>query len=136
MYIGTTPERRDIYENRAKRWLDNTSIEIYTVDSSGELLFTSKKDKTYFNHPRLHQYTFKQEGSQVMKDPSVAEKNSMIKAFRHFKKDFENYEIVFKITGKYFIPTFEKVVDFPKNVDLVFQYRTDTQGQNTEVPCD
>ena len=45
MYIGTKPERRAIYEDRAKRWLDNTSIDIYTVDSSGELLFTSEKDK-------------------------------------------------------------------------------------------
>jgi hypothetical protein len=133
MYIGTKPERRAIYENRAKKWLDNTSIDIYTVDSSGELLFTSDTDKKYFNHPRLHQYTFKQKGSQVMHGPSVAEKNSMIKAFKHFKKDFEKYEIVFKITGKYFIPTFEKVVDFPEKVDMVFQYRRDTHGQNTEV---
>lgn len=139
MYIGEQKERREIYENRIKRWLDNTNIDLYTVDSSNNYLFYDKKTNlptsNYFFNPRLHQYAFDQGTGFKNGNPSVPERNSMLKAIKKFEKEFKKYDIVFKITGKYFIPNFEKIIlkaNIPK-VEIVFQKRTDTNGQNTEI---
>jgi len=138
MYIGDTIERREIYENRIKRWLDETSgINFYIVDSSNNYLFFDKKTQTatspYYFNPRLFQFSFKQKSGFKDGNPSVPERDSMLKALKHFWKDFKKYDIVFKITGKYFIPHFDKLVKFNKDSDIILQNRTDTNGQNTEV---
>jgi hypothetical protein len=138
MYIGDTIERREIYENRIKRWLDETSgINFYIVDSSNNYLFFDKKTQTatspYYFNPRLFQFAFKQKSGFKDGNPSVPERDSMLKALKHFWKDFKKYDIVFKITGKYFIPHFDKLVKFNKDSDIILQNRTDTNGQNTEV---
>jgi len=141
MYIGDTKERRDVYENRIARWLDeSTGIDLYTVDSSGKELFLDDKTNLitsphYFD-PRLHQFSFKQPSAFQSGNPSMPEKRAMLKAIKHFKKEFSTYDIIFKITGKYFIPNFVNLIKFntiPKDIDIVFQYRQETHGQNTEV---
>ena len=141
MYIGEQKERRDVYENRVKRWLDETScIDFYTTDSSNNYLFfdkkTGKPTSHYYNDPRLHQFAFQQDNKFQSGNPSVPERNALLKALEHFKNEFQKYRIVFKITGKYFIPNFDKLIKFesiPKDTQIVFQSRTDTNGQNTEV---
>lgn len=141
MYIGDTKERRDIYENRIGRWLEESKdIDLYTTDSSNNYLFfdkmTGKATSKHFYDPRLHQFAFQQKKGFQSGNPSVPERNAMLEALEHFNKEFKQYDIVFKITGKYFIPHFDEKINFdniPKGTQIVFQNRTDTAGQNTEV---
>lgn len=141
MYIGDTKDRRDVYENRIARWLEESrDIDLYTVDSSNNYLFFDKKTNTatskHFYDPRLHQFAFQQKKGFQSGNPSVPERNSMMEALDYFHKDFKKYDIVFKITGKYFIPHFDETINFdsiPKGTNVVVQNRRDTHGQNSEV---
>ena len=94
MYIGEQKERRDVYENRVKRWLDETScIDFYTTDSSNNYLFfdkkTGKPTSHYYNDPRLHQFAFQQDNKFQSGNPSVPERNALLKALEHFKNEFQ-----------------------------------------------
>ena len=123
MYVKNNPE---IYEKRVHKWLNNTNLDIYIVDSSG--IGINQK------HERLRQYIFEQESEFSNYSVSVCEKNSILKAIEYFEEDFLKYNIVFKITGKYFIPDFEEIItQIPENIEVVLQKLTITHGQNTEI---
>jgi len=124
MYIG--PEelgRRSMYETSVLNWLSKTSFEIFVVESSGQYIRQ--------NHPRLHQYSFQQESKFVDYDPCFQERNSILKAFDYFN-GFSKFDIIFKITGKYFLETLE-LVNIPKDTQLILQNLTQNQGQNVEI---
>lgn len=131
MYIGGNDKKRKIYLHRINRWLNETSFDIYTVESSGELL--------NINHPRLKQFVFIQEDNKEdsIKGPTIFERNSILKAFNNFKNDFKKYDIIFKITAKYFIPSLESLIKHIKpDTELLFQNRHRNilyKEQNTEI---
>ena len=126
MYIGDDITRRSIYEDRVKKWLEQTNFEIFVVDSSGQYL--NQKNK------RLHQYSFKQEKQFARSNPTIYERDSILNAFEYFKNYFINFDIIFKVTGKYFIPNLENQLKYiPKDAELILQNRSDTYGQNTEI---
>lgn len=111
------PDRQHIYKNILEKWLKYTSFTIFVVDSSG--------NKINIEHPRLHQFSFKQDTKYYKHKggPTQAEKNSIIKAIHFFNKKLLYYDIVFKITGKYFIPQLENLIQYiPNDVDIIFQY--------------
>ena len=129
MYIGNDESRRKIYENNVKRWLEETNLEIFTVDSSGKYINQT--------NPRLHQFSFNQNTDFVASNPSIYEKNSILYALDYFCNDILKFDMIFKVTGKYFIPGIEKKFKYiPSNAEIVLQNRTDTAwpyGQNTEI---
>ena len=126
MYIGDDIERKNIYENRVNRWLNETNFDIFVVDSSGKYLNQTS--------PRLHQFSFKQESEFAKINPSEYEKDSILKALDYFGNDILKYDMIFKITGKYFIPGLErKIKNIPSNAQIVLQNKTITHGQNTEI---
>lgn len=120
MYVKN---RENLYTNIVNRWLNETNLDIYIVDSSNKGIS--------INHPRLFQYKFEQLENFAVKNPSIYEVNSILEAIRHF--NFKNYDMVIKITGKYFIPQLETCIDYLPKSDIILQYRTDTNGQNTEI---
>ena len=125
MYIGGNKERRDIYLHRIHRWLTNTSFDIYSVESSGEQLD--------IQHPRFKQFSFIQD-DKFKGQTTALERNSILKAYEHFKSDFVKYDIVFKITGKYFIPSLESMTKHIKpDTELLFQFVHTKYAQNTEI---
>ena len=126
MYVSDDKNRRDMYERNVLRWINESNIDIFTVDSSGRGL--------RIEHPRLHQFIFDQGVGLVLHDPSVYEKKSILSALEHFFVQFSNYDIIFKLTGKYFVPDFEKISKFiPSDAELVVQNSVITHGQNTEL---
>lgn len=126
MHIGTTTYKQLLYENRVQRWLDESPFHIYTVDSSNILL--------RINHPRLHQFTFDQGFKYQHGHPSVHEKHSIDVANEYFKNDFHTYQLVFKVTGKYFIPKFASVLRIvPTDADIVLQYKHGYRFQHSEI---
>jgi hypothetical protein len=132
MYIGPSESRKKMYQDNVLDWLHNTPYDIYTVNSSGHIL-----DIT---HDRLFEFTFKQDETHMVshqskplidvftklfikkKDsgPTQLEKNSILKTFTHFPALF-SYDMVFKITGKYFCPDFERHYNSIPSADIIIQ---------------
>lgn len=125
MFINNEPARRQVYLHRLRRWLCETSFDIYAVDSSGETL--------PIQHPRLKQFAF-QQSKDASTSSTVAESASILKACAYFMEDFQKYDLIFKVTGKYFLPSFEHVtLSIPSDAQVVFQNRFDFLHQNTEI---
>lgn len=129
-------EERKTYMNRekhyrkiCKKWLQNTKIPIYIVDSSGRYLFENSE------YPNLHQFTFKQEEKRKRRNPSMKEKDSIEKIIDCNFEGIAEHDFVYKITGKYFIDNFERIcIDcLPCDADYILQNNTLTNGQNTEL---
>ena len=124
MYIKD--DRKDLYKNITNQWLNNTNFDIFIVNSSGLSLDII--------HPRLKQFSFKQNINFVEKEPSFIEIQSILNSLEYFKKDFTNYDIIIKITGKYFIPDLENIIKYiPKNTNIILQNQDFTHGQNSEI---
>lgn len=130
MYIGDEKEkRRTFYLDVARKWIQQKDIEIFIVDSSGRYLFGQEEYKN------LHQYSFKQEGERKKLCPSVKEKDSIINILNANFDGIDDYDFIYKLTGKYFIENFKSVcIDcLPLDADYVLQNNTYTHGQNTEL---
>jgi len=107
MYVKN---REEMYNHVVNRWLNETNLNIYIVDSSNQGLSIT--------HPRLHQFKFQQLDKFVTNNPSMYEANLILKAINYF--NFKKYDI-------------ESVIDYIPETDFLLQYRTDTEGQNTEI---
>jgi len=106
--------RRTMYRSRIERWLSETPFEIYVVDSSG-------LESLSIHHGRLHFFSFRQ--SDGCTSTSVMEADSVVRACRHFFPEACPHELLFKVTGKYFMPGFLKVSKrIPRHADVVFQH--------------
>lgn len=115
--------REQLYSNIVYQWLNKTNLDIFIVDSSNQGL--------PITHPRLKYCIFEQNVPFVNYNPSIYEVNSILNAFKHFKM-FENYDMVIKVTGKYFIPNFN-LTNIPADADIIVQKQRDTSFQNTEL---
>lgn len=119
------PERRSMYSQVLSKWLNKTQLPIFIIDSAGNELFNE-------NHSRPFKYhSFQQTDQRV--SPGF-EPQSLAKAFEFFENEFQNFDLICKITGKYFIADLEHLISFIlDNAELVLQNRTDTLGQNSEI---
>jgi hypothetical protein len=102
-----------MYNKIIQMWLEKSSFEIFTVDSSG---FFKES-----NHPRWHTFSFDQ-GEKGKKCYSILEIEALEKAEKFF--DFSNFDFVIKLTGKYFLPDLQNISkSFDRSADLIFQKR-------------
>lgn len=132
MYIGDEPERREFYTKSVRKWLQHPEIEIFIVDSSGQYILDKEEAKMYSN---LHQYSFKQQGGRKKINPSVNEKESILNILNSNFDSINDYDFIYKLTGKYYIENFKSIcIDcLPLDADYVLQHNTFTNGQNTEL---
>jgi len=137
MYIGKSKEKFEMYMKNVMEWL-KTGLDIYIVESSGfDIPFT---------HPLLKTFTFSQKNNTflpenifdvsssnfIFNDVSLKERDSILNACNYF--DFSLYDMIFKVTGKYFSDDFLDMIHYiPSDADLVLQYQTITHGQNSEI---
>ena len=126
MYTGNDDYRKNLYKSNIKKWLKD--FDVFTVDSSNKIYKIPCSDH------KLHTYSFDQ-GTGLSSNPSAAEKRSLLKACRHFKDKFKDYDIIFKITGKYYTPDLKKYISgkYTTIPDVIVQNNVNTYGQNTEV---
>lgn len=112
MHIGNSESKKKMYLLNILDWLNYTPFDIYTVESSGQSF--------YINHPRLFEFNFKQQYT-ILPSVTISEKNSILHIFENFPKLF-TYDIIFKITGKYFSHDF--VDEYKKNQEsnMYIQY--------------
>lgn len=124
-YISNDNERAEMYEKNIKRWINDTNLNIFLVDSSN----VGSKLK----NSRFKQYVFDQK-EKFGSSSTILEKKSILGALYYFKKDFSKYDIIFKVTGKYFIPDFNNIVKYiPSDAKIIVQHSASTSGQNTEL---
>ena len=127
-YITSEQERKDMYLRNIQRWLRDTDLDIYVVDSSNQ--------GVAIQHPRLKVLTFDQAKANLPHNPTLSykERTSLLKAYAHFEEHLQAYDYVFKITGKYVIPQLQAYADSaPPGTDVICQNLQITHGQNTEL---
>jgi len=118
-------ERKELYINNIMKWL-TTGLDLYVVDSAG-LNLLKEID------PKINYYSFKQDTPEQKINPSVSEKNSILKIYEHYKKDFLKYDIILKVTGKYFISQINELIPYvPTGTELIIQNQKESPYQNTE----
>lgn len=117
--------RRGMYHTNISRWLTESPFDIYVVDSSG-------LETLQISHPRLRFFSFSQ-AKGITSSSSVMEADSIVRALEHFALSEHHYDLIIKVTGKYFIPNF---LDYTRNIrkdtDAVFQSLFNRSWQNSE----
>lgn len=126
-----TPERVGEYKTVLQNWLRaNMQVPIYVVDSAGLNLLRANAGEKYtyvcFQQPPD---TLKRSG------PSLLERASIYRLLCEHPEIAE-MDMVFKVTGKYFIPGMDAIIArVPPDTDMVLQHRRAFayHSQNTEV---
>lgn len=112
MYANTDEKIR-MYNFVLNEWLTKTNFDIFTVDSANSEMFKESTNK------RWKPFSFLQE-KDAFKNSSFLELNSIEKCYNTYQKDFESYDYIFKLTGKYFLPDFENLLKYVKD-DIIIQ---------------
>jgi hypothetical protein len=109
-----TEEKVEMYKNVLNHWLNSSTFIIFSVDSSGSDKFSLS------TNPRWKPFSFRQFSSK--KNTSCLEVDSIMNAYKQFKADWNFFDLVVKVTGKYFLPDFESVVKkVSKETNLLLQ---------------
>ena len=124
-----TKENQNMYINNIKWWLENSSFDIYVVNSSG------KDFNEDFNSNRLKVFTYDQYNCAPKgKTSTYYELLSIKKIIENFPSIINNYTMIIKLTGKYKLPSLENELRYiPQNIDIIFQNNRYHLNQNTEL---
>lgn len=118
-------KRLPMYSQVLQKWASQSSLPIFIIDSCGENLFQDQIDQRF----RYCQYK-EPERSNI----SMAEIASIERALQYYGYEITKFDLICKVTGKYWIPDLEKILHYvPEDADLVVQHRQDTHGQNSEM---
>lgn len=124
-----SPEQRiPMYQKVIQQWLDLTSLPIFVIDSSGYSFPDIQP------HERLHIEKFHL--PQWIVDTNCSSFYEGYSIMHTFKTQLNNYDLVIKVTGRYFLPTLEQEINgLPKDVDIVYQHTQNPRikWQNTEI---
>jgi len=122
-----SPKKYNIYYDVCIKWLNNTNLPIFVIDSYG-----NEPNLFKISSSKLQIHSFQQKNKEIILKPSIVEKESLLKALEFF--DFSEYDIIFKITGKYYSSMFETVLPYiPSDAQIILQYNRNTEGQNSEL---
>jgi hypothetical protein len=120
------PQRSAAYGQVLAQWANQTALPLFVVDSAGLGLFAEN------NSSRYQVYEFKQQASSG--NVSSKERESILRAAKHFASELAGYDLVCKVTGKYWVPGLEDALRYaPADAEMLLQHRTDCWGQNTEL---
>ena len=115
--------RKKLYLKVIDKWLTETNIPIYLVESSG---YNFKID-----HPRFKCVSFQQKVRGNV-EKSQAEAKSILYAYKKFKKEWKDYTHIIKITGRYFLEDLEKWIHRHEKGER--NLKIDIWHQNQEGP--
>ena len=106
-------KRKKLYLKVIKKWLKNTDLEIYCVDSSAY-----KFDE--IKNSRFHIASFLHKNKDKNLGKTQGEIKSLLYAYKYFKKKWKDlgYTHVIKITGRYYLEDLEQWTIKTKNKDL------------------
>lgn len=115
----------DYYISSIKRWLNDTKLPIFIVESSGYKF-------PEFNNTRLKVASFNLENEP---SSSQYEAKSILFAMETFKDDLKDYTHIIKITGRYFLKVEHILNDLEKkiDVDIILQSKHQHKWNNSEI---
>lgn len=99
--VESVAEHTNIYRDVLDRWLTETGIHIFVVETSGYSL--------NLVHPRLTYLTFDDTSRHTVTSSSVLEANALVFAAKEMQSyaAFKNASHVLKVTGRYFLEDIE-----------------------------
>ena len=128
-------DRIELYRNVIQWWFTYTEYYIYVINSSPNKIVN-------LYHPRLQIYNFDQDiicqkyKSKSEKTSTYFEICSILYLIEVFP-EIQNYNYIFKISGKYRLPEFSKEIEKIQftNYDLILQsiHINQYKEQNTEI---
>jgi hypothetical protein len=126
---NTPRVRLDIYKDVIDQWLKYTDFDIKIVESS------DYQFNEYKNNPRIEIYSFRSKSIYNCQscEATPYEAESILLAFKNL--NLEKYNKIIKVTGKYYLPGFAKLVNnIPSDADVFFQYteHPEYEQQNSE----
>jgi hypothetical protein len=126
--VNNDEERKKIYISAINKWLNNTSFDIFVVESSGYNFDEIKND-------RLHVYTFK--FNEKLNSSSQYEAKSILNILNNIKNNekYKESTHILKVTGRYYLENIESVLNnLENNKDLYLQIHrnNDDKWQNSE----
>ena len=126
--VNNDEERKQIYINAINKWLNNTSFDIFVVESSNYNFDEIQND-------RLHVYTFK--FNEKLNSSSQYEANSILNILNNIKNNdkYKESTHILKVTGRYYLDNIETVLNnLENNKDLYLQIHRNNNDkwQNSE----
>jgi hypothetical protein len=126
--VNNDEERKKIYLHAINQWLNNTSFDIFVVESSEYTFDEIKND-------RLHVHTFK--FNEKLASSSQYEAKSILHILNKLKNDDKYKECthILKVTGRYYLDGIEDVltnVENDKDLYLQIHRKEDIKWQNSE----
>lgn len=100
--VNGDEKRIKLYEEKINKWLNNTELPIYVVESSGY-------DFPNIKHKRFHLYTFNLIKYKDSTSSTLKEAESILYILDKIKDEPEyiNADYILKVTGRYFLPNIE-----------------------------
>ena len=104
--------RRELYTNVIKKWLANTDLPIFVVESSN---YNFEEIK----HDRLKVFAFQ---GEKLANSSTAEAESILYALEKLKDYNKDYTHILKVTGKYYLDGITQTLSLlPNDYDIYTQ---------------
>ena len=120
--------RINLYTKQIKRWLDETELMIFVVESSGYEFNDIK-------HPRLNIISFKLDDKYCYSS-SISEAHSILYILNKIKDNeyYKNCNYILKVTGRYFLENIDKYLKNlpPKEYYLQNHFNDSLQWQHSE----
>lgn len=118
----STQRRKSMYMEKIRLYLEHTNAMIFVVESTG---YTFP-----IVHDRLCQFNFVSDEAYCTS--SQAEADSILRAYDSGM--FDGYRRILKITGKYFVPNIDEVIEsLPRCVGIVYQNGSAHAWQPSEI---
>ena len=121
-------KEKKIYINSINKWLNNTSFDIFVVESSDYNFDEIKNDRLY-----VHTFKF----NEKLSSSSQYESRSILNILNNIKNNNKYNESthILKVTGRYYLDNIEEVLNnLENNKDLYLQIHrnNDNKWQNSE----
>lgn len=122
--------REELYPAQVSRWLDETNLPIFVVESSGNgQIFDKFKDNKRFSVVSFTQKTV----SSSSEGESASMKFLLSELESSNDKNFQECTHILKVTGRYFLPGIEEALrNAESNVDILLQIHKTENWQNSE----
>lgn len=126
---NTPEQRRSLYLNAIRSWLQNTIFDIFVVDSSGYSF-------PELEHERLHVYSFKVSPDRASGSTSQLEAETILAGTKKFSDEMRDFTHLLKITGRYYLSDIQEALqNVPNHVDICLQHthQPTIKWQNSEL---
>ena len=133
-------ERQIMYENIIKLWLEKTNFKIVVIENSGSK-FNIKPNP---NRLEIISFSYPEEDKEILEKMEAKGQHEMysiqyaINNSKFIKED--NYDYLIKITGRYFIPKLELILNYLlnyyKNQNIIPDYIRQSQKWRNMNRCE